>query len=399
VADPRNSLRRLTIFVHRASECLTDHESHGEGLICFSLLNGLAERGHTIYAYSNRAPIDRCSANLHVRSGRQRVPANSLAPWEHAWKADRWFEQLDRTAAIDLVWRMTPGGEGCPTIPRTHGKPLVIGPLYTPWPASAAPPSALRAPRFGFSIQKFIAPVARRGWRNAVESASLVIACTASHASDLRLEAPQSEVIVLPLIVEPPADLAGRRRARALGPLTVAFVANLEKHKNPLVFIKTIGLLLERGIDLVGNIFGDGSEMTSLRDYCSSAGLERSVKFFGKTPNVDVYRNMASTHFLISTSIGEPYGRSIAEAMSVGTPCVCHRSGGPAAFLRDGVDGVLVDEVDASHYANAIMASMGDETWNRLSHEAVQASQAWRKDVVLDKLEATLLALAETGVV
>ena len=58
----------LTIFVHRASECLTDYESHGDGLICFSLLNGLAERGHEAYAFANTAPIRAASSRLHVKT-------------------------------------------------------------------------------------------------------------------------------------------------------------------------------------------------------------------------------------------------------------------------------------------------------------------------------------------
>ena len=73
-----NLSKPLTIFVHRASECLTDHESHGDGLICFSLLSGLAERGHQIFAYTNTAPIRQCSPNLHVKTITSEYQRNAL---------------------------------------------------------------------------------------------------------------------------------------------------------------------------------------------------------------------------------------------------------------------------------------------------------------------------------
>ena len=126
---------KLSLFVHRASECLTDHEAHGEGLICFSLLKGLVDRGHRIFAYTNRVAVRDMPQGLIVRSGQHRVPANSLAPWEHTWRATRWLRQLIKEEPIDLVWHMNPaGGGGCPRPPQTFGKPLVVGPLYYGWP-------------------------------------------------------------------------------------------------------------------------------------------------------------------------------------------------------------------------------------------------------------------------
>src|SRR5690242_13181838 len=104
----RQTGKRLTIFVHRASELLTDHASHGDGLICFSLLNGLAERGHQIFAYADHAAIRECSPRLQVRTERHCTPANSLISWEHARRAERWLRELSRTQQIDLVWRMQP---------------------------------------------------------------------------------------------------------------------------------------------------------------------------------------------------------------------------------------------------------------------------------------------------
>ena len=49
--------------------------------------------------------------------------------------------------------------------------------------------------------------------------------------------------------------------------------------------------------------------------------------------------------------MGEPYGHSIVEAMSIGTPCICHDSGGPAEIIENEVDGLLVKELTAKAFA------------------------------------------------
>ncbi len=96
--------------------------------------------------------------------------------------------------------------------------------------------------------------------------------------------------------------------------------------------------------------------------------VSKSVCFRGKVPNSEVYGYVREADFLVSTSLGEPYGRGIAEAMSVGTPAVCHRSGGPADFIDDGEDGLLVDELTAAAYAGRIGRRLAEPgAWGRLS--------------------------------
>ena len=101
-----------------------------------------------------------------------------------------------------------------------------------------------------------------------------------------------------------------------------------DEAQNPIVFCEIVKLLHEKGIDVTGVILGDGPEMTNVVEYCRSGGIEQYMSLPGKAPNADVYRHIAASNYFVSTSVGEPYGRSIVEAMSVGTPCVCHRWGG-----------------------------------------------------------------------
>jgi len=391
---------RLSLFVHRASQYLTDRGSHGDGLICFSLLNGLAERGHRVHAFADNADIGRCSPNLTVLARRHRVPANALGPWEQSLRAERWLRRLrDGGAPIDLVWRMHPYNGGCPYPPYTAGRPLVVGPLFYGWPEETVPEAIRRAgrPRFGVGVGPLVEPLANRGWKRALRRASLIICATRPHAAAVRAEVPGVPVVDLPVIVDPPAPRDPRPRpAAATGrgrPLTLAFVGNLVANKRADVFVETVRLLRTAGFDARGLVAGDGPERPALTAACRAAGVADAVTFLGRVPNDQVFDVVRTADVFVSTSLGEPYGRAIAEAMAAGTPCACHASGGPADFVRDGVDGLLVPAVTAAAYAAAIAGAAtadGGAALGRMSAAAARAAEAWRPGPVLDALQGHL---------
>ena len=391
----------LTIFVHRASECLTDHESHGDGLICFSLLNGLAERGHKVYAYANSAPIRECSPNLHVRTERHRVPANSLAPWEYSWRAERWMRELERTTPFDLVWRMHPYGEGCPYPPQTLGKPLVIGPLFSEWPADFSQPQGTGLPRYGVSLQGLVKPVARRGWQQAMKAASLLIAATDTRASALRAEAPQARTVTTPVIVDCPflENLSIRDVPNASRPLRLIIAAHLVPNKNVNIFCETVKRLREEGVDTEGIILGEGTGRADLEAYIAANGLGEAICLKGKLSHAQVWEHLHRADILISCSGYEAYGRTIVEAMSVGTPAVCYQgSTGPAEIIEDEENGLLVEELTGSAYTKRILTVLRTPgAWSRLSASALRKAESWRSGIVLSRLEESLYAAVADG--
>ena len=374
-------------------ERLTDHEAHGDGLICFSLLNGLAERGHCIYAYTQCAPIHHCHPNLHVQAVPSRAPIHSLHGWEHALRADRWRRQLARKTPIDLVWRMHPYGADCPRPPETGSRPLVIGPLFYPWAHDPDNPPHTAPSRLGVSIQPFIRPIAQRGWETALQCASLLICATEPHSAAMQKQVSDVKVLTLPVIVEPPEGGIGRARHRKSGAaLQLLFVANLVAYKRPIVFCEIIRRLRANGLKVQGTLLGDGPEREHIQSWCLENGFADAIHLVGKVPNTEVYRHMQKADALVSLSYGEPYGRSIVEAMSVGTPVICHRSGGPADFIMDGVDGLLVDELTAEAYvqvAGNLLNTPG--LWETLSRNAAQKAQQWQSSVVLSRLESAFL--------
>jgi glycosyltransferase involved in cell wall biosynthesis len=381
----------LTIFVSRASECLTDHESHGEGLICFSLLKGLAERGHRIYAYTSQAAIRQMPSGLMVQAEHHRVPANSLAPWEHAYRSRRCLGQLMQTEKVDLIWHMNPCGSlGCPKPPQTFGLPLVVGPLYYDWPKTPIGKNSQGRPRLGFGLQPWLEPIAKRGWQQTLTRSTALFCATEPHAAIMQQRLPWVQVSALPLIVEPPLGALPKASRSDSRVWTLAFAGNFVPDKNPKLFCETIYRLREAGIAAHGVLLGDGPERTSLEAYTKQKALQSTVCFRGKVPNGAIYEHLHEADFLVSTSLGEPYGRGIAEAMSVGTPAICHRSGGPADFIADGKNGLLVDTLTASAFAERLQQVFSGSSYDSLSQNARCTAEQWTSNAVLSHLESVL---------
>lgn len=389
----------LKIFVHRASALLTDHESHGDGLICFSLLNGLAERGHTIYAFTDRAAIKNGSERLHTKSHTPRSPVHSLNPWELNRTADQWLAELSKEHKFDLVWRMQPFGDACPLPPKTGGLPLVVGPLLYSWPESSIPDRQRAKSRFGFSLKSVLTPAALNGWDNTLKQAKLLFCMTEPHAQKMEAQYSNLTSLPLPVIVDPP-DVGPRLPlwTEINRPIRLVFAAHLLPHKHPQVFCETVRLLRERGLNVQGTLLGDGTERAALEAWARDNGLAEYIIFQGRVSHEQVWKFMREADFLVSNSIGEPYGRGIVEAMSLGTPTICHRSGGPADFIEHGCSSLLVDELAAPAYAAALAPYLENPgKWLELSAGALRAAQAWRADKVLEHVENALYSVRDAA--
>ena len=308
------------------------------------------------------------------------------------------MKELERTTTFDLVWRMHPYGGGCPYPPQTSGRPLVVGPLFYGWPEQPGEKPASGQPRFGVGLQSLVAPAAERGWQRTLQGAALVICATDPHAESMRGQLPGTAVMTLPVIVEPWQTMEPRPPREHKKTMTLLFVANLIPYKNPRVFCETVQRLRAAGIEARGIILGDGPERKALEAWSAEVGMKFALCFKGKVPNSEVYREMTGADFLVSLSQGEPYGRGIAEAMAVGTPAICHRSGGPADFIEDGQDGLLVNELTAAAYADRIeRARVAPGAWERLSTGASRKAQDWRSEVVLTQLEESLYQAVQSG--
>lgn len=152
--------------------------------------------------------------------------------------------------------------------------------------------------------------------------------------------------------------------------LILGYFGSFVARKRPLLFVDMIARLrtmLDRPV--VGVMFG------AARLPAMEAALHARIKDTGTTDIVRLmgYRSpgiawIAACDQLVVPAVGEPFGRTLVEAMLVGTPVVAARSGGNIEALREGI-GVLASPDDA----NALAECCADLARNLVSARAMAA--------------------------
>jgi glycosyltransferase involved in cell wall biosynthesis len=188
-----------------------------------------------------------------------------------------------------------------------------------------------------------------------------------------------------------PARVAARREA--LGVLPDAFclgiVARMQTHRRFEMLLEAARLARERipGFQLV--IVGRGTKQEAVaRDPVRRLGLSDTVRFAGYVAGDDYPATLASFDakvFLVPGSDGSC--RAVREALAMGVPVIATRRGILPELVRDGVDGLLVDET-AEALADAVAALAGDR--DRLARMAADARRGAVERFALDRFAARL---------
>jgi len=140
--------------------------------------------------------------------------------------------------------------------------------------------------------------------------------------------------------------------------LVIGYFGTLIMRKRPLLFVDAIAALRERlpTRPLAGLLFGIADEAeveAAIVERIRARGVGDCVHLMGyRTPGAEW---IAGCDQLMVPAINEPLGRTLVEAMLVGTPIVATRSGGNPEALRDGALGILVEPENADALADACL--------------------------------------------
>ncbi|NWK96405.1 mannosyltransferase [Sphingobium lactosutens] len=161
------------------------------------------------------------------------------------------------------------------------------------------------------------------------------------------------------------------------GPSTrvVGFFGAMIARKRPLLFVEAIAALRRQhpGLPVAGAIFGEAVEIP-VEDVTALAerlGVADAIHVMGfRSPGANW---IAACDLLAIPAVEEPFGRTLVEAMIVGTPVVASRSGGNADALEGGRLGRLVQVDDA----DALAAGMAEAlTCADVTDEMIVAARA-----------------------
>lgn len=105
-------------------------------------------------------------------------------------------------------------------------------------------------------------------------------------------------------------------------------IANLSKVKGLYTLIGAWKIVLNMFPNSMLSIAGDGPLKKELQNFVDEQNLTKSITFLPKLSRVDVANEISKQHVLVSSSIIETFGLTVAEAQAMGKPVVVTDSGG-----------------------------------------------------------------------
>ncbi len=172
----------------------------------------------------------------------------------------------------------------------------------------------------------------------------------------------------------------------------VILVARFNYQKQISDAIEIWAIVRRTHLDWILDIYGEGE----LKDeILHQADIVGGISVHAPTSRIfDCYLNSS---MLILTSVFEPFGLVLPEAMSCGLPVVSFDCPyGPADIITDGVDGFLVKNRDINEFANRICQLIEDkELRMRMGLAAVKSAKRYRADVIMPKWKELFESLCQ----
>ena len=210
--------------------------------------------------------------------------------------------------------------------------------------------------------------------RRAVSKANAVVALTRQDADRWRQCTPNVYVIPDMVHVNTSDDTCDSSAKR------IIFAGRADAQKGFSYLARVWSIVSQRHPDWQLHVYGEG--------FNHAQGVTEELKgerlfLHGRTDRIfDCYK---SSSILILTSVYEPFGLVMPEAMSCGLPVVSFNCPyGPAAIIADGEDGFLVECFNVEAFADKLSQLMADENLRRqMGRQAKIAARRYTQDKVL----------------
>ena len=138
---------------------------------------------------------------------------------------------------------------------------------------------------------------------------------------------------------------------------------------------------------------GDGEYRKEFEELAANLGVQEQCIFYGHCPREQVQEIMSEVDFLVSASIMESFGCSIAEAQMLGIPVLATRCGGPESIVSPQT-GILVD----SNNEDALYRGMLQMTETYMNYDAKLIKSYAERKFSLDTISKQYYVIYKTVV-
>ena len=140
-------------------------------------------------------------------------------------------------------------------------------------------------------------------------------------------------------------------------------------------------LVQKRHPEWILNVYGNGKLKPTFENLLAEKNL--NVVIHPAVP--DIMEKYKESSMLLMTSLYEPFGLVLVEAMSCGLPVVAFNCPyGPADIINDGTDGFLVEDRNVKAFAGRVCQLMEDDNLcQRMGKAAILSAQRYRPEIIM----------------
>ncbi len=332
------------------------------------LMQGLAERGHTVYAVArpgSRFIEDRHGGHPVVPFA---LPLRGELDIPSAWRLGRWL----RRNGIDIVHAHS-----------SHAHSLAVLGRYF-----AGQGRVVVSRRVSFAPK----PHPLNRWKYGAPDMTIAVSHEVArvlHAFGL----PEDRLTVVHSVVDlARLDVAPLPRAELGVPESAPLVVSagaLVGHKDHLNLVEAMAKVVARLPEARLRIAGEGPLRGRVEERIRALGLEHAIGLLGHRE--DAPRLIRAGDVYVSSSWSEGLGTSILEALACETPVVAAQAGGAAEMVKPGETGYLVPSRDPEALAGAILASL--ENRDEARRMARNGRSLIERDFVKERMVEGVLAV------
>lgn len=161
----------------------------------------------------------------------------------------------------------------------------------------------------------------------------------------------------------------------------VIFVGRYMEQKGIPDLLKVWELVHKRHSDWHLDLYGEGD----LKSIIEVEAQRLQANIHVHQPDAQIFSRYMESSILVLTSVYEPFGLVIPEAMSCGLPIVSFDCpSGPADIITDGVNGYLIQDRDIHEFANKVcMLIESTELRVKMGKAAIVSAQRYMADAVM----------------
>ena len=214
-------------------------------------------------------------------------------------------------------------------------------------------------------------------WKLLVRRVNAVVALTEGDAAAWKRW--NRNVFVIPNVV----NLNNHSSVSDCRNKSAIFVGRFSTQKGIDSLLKIWSLVSEKHPEWQLDIYGEGE----LRVHYLSVINEMGANVHVFAPTTNIMEKYRENSILLLTSLYEPFGLVLPEAMSCGLPVIAFDCPyGPSDIITDGVDGFLIKNRDIDEFANKVCLLIENEELRcQMGNKGIISSQRYRADVIMPK--------------